>query len=81
MSDLVITIKNIPEDFLKDGWKLAKKQSVKDTGVRIEETNSIEIDASIGWEEYSYYIGNCISAAFILHTIDTANKFFGNKSD
>lgn len=81
MKTLTITIKNIPEDFLKAGWELAKKQSKQSTGISIEETDNVEIDASIGWKENSYYIGDCISSAFVLHTLDTANKSFGNKSD
>jgi hypothetical protein len=78
MPDLTIVIKDIPDYLLKDGWRKARHLSKKELGIPIEKVDIIETTFD---ENYSEYFTVLIADAFVLHSIETANKTLEAKQE
>lgn len=76
---LTIVIHNLDEEEMKEWWKDIIKMAKEDTGVPIEETDTINIDAQAMTAHYPYVMSKFFPAVFAGHVAWTASKIFKSK--
>lgn len=77
--NLTVTLNNIPADVLRDIWAFAKKESLKDLGALISETDNVVLDFNkmVDNDEALEIMQTILAASFTCLAYSTASNAFG----
>lgn len=76
---LTVVIHNLDEEELKAWWKDVIEMAKEETGVIVEETETINMDAKVMFKHYSFIMSKLLPAIASGHVTWTADKFFNSQ--